>query len=251
MVHRKILFLVCLTALLSSFSSCEKNMKIKLYVARDKGVDLKTAPSLDAPVLSIIPFNEAVLLMDYSTNSDMIGDIASSWAKVQYQDRKGWVFAAYLTDQRVNPFRNNVLKYVDTIPGALGITSDNTTRLLADLEKRFGKPLKASSNLVENKYDTNYQDTMINLSYTGLDLKIYAVSYDKRQLIESILLKSPAYPLLYGLVPGTAASKVTNTLGSPEEETENAFVYRIEGSTLAFILTNQAVREIHLVYYID
>jgi hypothetical protein len=68
------------------------------YVNIKDGFKLREYPSLDAKILTIIPYDEMVVLFREYSNEIVIDNIPGKWAKVFYSNLIGWVFDGYLSD---------------------------------------------------------------------------------------------------------------------------------------------------------
>ncbi|MEL7223092.1 MAG: SH3 domain-containing protein [Bacteroidota bacterium] len=95
MIRTTIFFLSLLSTLLLT-----ANDEIKPYtVTAPSGLSLRDGPGIDYDRISIIPFNETVLvnlsLIDYE-QQDTVGEEMGTWYPVTYDGQEGYLFSSYL-----------------------------------------------------------------------------------------------------------------------------------------------------------
>jgi hypothetical protein len=69
-----------------------------MKVSAASGLNVRSKPEADAPVLVSIPFQAEVRVYAYEGSDFSIGGATGRWAKVQYGGKEGWAFSGFLED---------------------------------------------------------------------------------------------------------------------------------------------------------
>jgi hypothetical protein len=118
---------------------------------------------------------------------------------------------------------------------------------------RLGKPRSIKSEKAKNPHNDS-TDTIYELFYEGLYVKVYEVSLDDRSFILHIILENNKYKTKWGLNVGTAKEIIGNVLGEPDEKSDTSWTFvSAEGypSTVKFYFERDRVRKIEWSYVID
>lgn len=143
-----------------------------LYVIASPSLILRKTPDLLGKSIIYIPFNSEVKIIEEKKEETIINNLKGKWAKIDYNDKQGWVFNPYLSSI---PLNKKVWKKVfDIHKKAQNINSNEDVNrlfsevvdleLFADLNKEF-------------KYFSNYSfehNSFYNLDY--LSSKIFPIN---------------------------------------------------------------------------
>lgn len=90
-----IVFLSCM--ILSLAQATNKEQGSTLNVTAESGLKMRSTPSLDGKLIQVIPFGEAVTVVNSnSENEEQIEWIAGNWIEVEYDGISGYVFDGFL-----------------------------------------------------------------------------------------------------------------------------------------------------------
>ena len=92
---------------------------------------------------------------------------------------------------------------------------------------RLAEPLERSETPVANRHVQGQTDTVRTWTYSGLELAVYDIAGDPKQLPQSIRLTSTDYRTTEGLTVGSSRAEVTAALGEPD---------RLDGGDLVYVL---------------
>jgi len=65
------------------------------------GLKLRTGPSTQATMISVIPFGESITVLESSNQPQRIEWLEGSWIKVDYQGQQGFVFDGFISSMRL------------------------------------------------------------------------------------------------------------------------------------------------------
>jgi len=69
-----------------------------LNVSAESGLKMRTTPSLDGKLIQVIPFGQAVKVVNTNTeNNEQIEWVAGNWIEVEYDGISGYVFDGFLS----------------------------------------------------------------------------------------------------------------------------------------------------------
>ncbi len=70
--------------------------KTFFIVTTREGLNLRAAPSVNAQVLTVLPFRHRGEIIEKGTKGDYIQNALGYWAKTQYNGKEGWVFSGFI-----------------------------------------------------------------------------------------------------------------------------------------------------------
>jgi hypothetical protein len=76
-----------------------KNAEITAKIISDKGLRIRENSSANSKIISIIPFNESVYIIEKSDKEEIINNKKGKWVKVKWKNYTGWVFDAFIDYQ--------------------------------------------------------------------------------------------------------------------------------------------------------
>ena len=74
-----------------------------MQVVAPSGLHLRHAPSMDAPIITTMPYGSTVILQKFDTSSTLerVEWTDGSWIQVEYDGKIGWTFDGFLTTYEV------------------------------------------------------------------------------------------------------------------------------------------------------
>ncbi|PJZ49778.1 SH3 domain-containing protein [Leptospira saintgironsiae] len=101
-MNKKLLYIglitISITYNCASASSKATLPETKLCVSSDNGLKIRESPNQSAKQLGLAKYSESVSILNYSENSETIGNITAKWANVRYGKLEGWAFAGFLKE---------------------------------------------------------------------------------------------------------------------------------------------------------
>ncbi len=70
------------------------------YIKSRRGLNMRSGPSISGRRLQVIPYNSRVLVLETKKKLLNLGGRAGRWARIQYGTVFGWVFDAYLSEEK-------------------------------------------------------------------------------------------------------------------------------------------------------
>lgn len=137
-----------------------------------------------------------------------------------------------------------------------GIADIGTTR--AELRARLGEPDSVRRGAVANLHDPAVMDSVVTLHYPGVSAEIYVASFDRRELLASLVLSDDRH--LRGESPlrmGMPVDEILLALGEPVRRTDSLLSYECTtcglgaNDTLELHVAGGALRRIEVQYWID
>lgn len=95
----------------------------------------------------------------------------------------------------------------------------------SEIIKNLGNPLKIMEESVISRHHPDLNDTIYDLVYDGLHVRIYHAVVDEKELVLKILVESDKYRLKYGLNIGVTDEFVLRTLGQPIIKQKDVYEY--------------------------
>ncbi len=84
-----------------------------------------------------------------------------------------------------------------------------------DIIKNLGEPIKVIEKPIISRHRLDVSDKLYDLVYDGLEVRIYHVTSDEKELVLRILIENEKYKVKYGLNIGVTEEYVIGTLGQP------------------------------------
>lgn len=102
---KKVILAFLIFSFTLSFYVCKSNEQVEpttkiLFVKTKVGLKLREFPSQDSKVLKLLPFNSTVFILEKSKDEVVIDSKSGKWVKIRYQSFEGWVFDAFLTENK-------------------------------------------------------------------------------------------------------------------------------------------------------
>ena len=67
------------------------------YVSSKSGLRMRNSPTVDAQIVTTLPYQTMVAILSTQQNSVTVGGVTGYWVKVKAMNKEGWVFDAYLS----------------------------------------------------------------------------------------------------------------------------------------------------------
>ena len=139
-------------------------------------------------------------------------------------------------------------KFVSTAPIFLNCKSVLNVKL-SDV-KKLVKINKEYITKSANKYNKNKIDEFLTLQFDGLEIYGYLKSPSELWLIH-VTITSHRWGILYGLIVGSDASRISQYLGTPVEQKKNMKIYYGESERVEFSTEGNRISKVELFYYMD
>jgi hypothetical protein len=104
-----IILVICSSSLLSADN--------KYIVTANKGLYIRSSPDKAASIITIIPFNEEIIVVKQSSNCEIINGIKSPWFFIKYKKYSGWAFGGFLN--KISASTDNVINITSSGIGPL------------------------------------------------------------------------------------------------------------------------------------
>lgn len=130
-----------------------------------------------------------------------------------------------------------------------------------EIIRNLGEPEWSNSLNTENRHDPGVMDSISELSYSGLFIRVYSATEVKRDMIMYIMITSDKYKLKSNLNVGTSKNLVKKVLGEPSEQVlgqpsgKNGDAWRYDDSEsishIQFHFSNDLIDKIEWFYDLD
>lgn len=101
-----LLAIIFILTCLLNFSNASENYK---FITAKSGLNLRKLPNLKSKLITTIPFNEKVEIIDKTKKQTTILNVSSNWYKVKYNSEIGWVFGAYLASKQFKTILSEII----------------------------------------------------------------------------------------------------------------------------------------------
>lgn len=104
------------------FFACSKSDQTR-WVDANAGLRLRMEPSTESQQIDLIPDGEKVVLLKENKNEVMINNKTGHWVQIKWNDKIGWAFDGFLTNQNLNRWvtTKTGLPYYNEIKGEHGV----------------------------------------------------------------------------------------------------------------------------------
>lgn len=108
------------------------NLPATRYVNADGGLKIRTTPSVEGSIVTVVPYGATVSVIEIDEKEIEISNRKGSWSKIEWNDKKGWVFGGFLSNE-----------IILTAPNSLGMikTKGAIFSIPNDIENRFALEL--------------------------------------------------------------------------------------------------------------
>lgn len=81
--------------------ACSKSNETR-WVNTNAGLKLRLEPSTESKQIDLIPDGEQVVILNKNKDEVSISNVTGRWVQIQWNEKTGWVFDGFLTNQNLN-----------------------------------------------------------------------------------------------------------------------------------------------------
>jgi len=236
----------------------------KAVVNSKDGLLMRDIPGRMGKQVAIIPHGTKIKINGLSDMTEEINGIVAHWVKVEYNNKKGWVYGAYLdvspsmskkiiiskasTDEAI---QNIICSFLKKPVAGRFYSKGKTKKLRRAIRKELGKPKDITFK--KTRYLSDIEDLLYTYKYNNLEIYVLQSSKNGEQFLLGFKISGEGDVKINQISYGIAEKDLKKKFGKPlTKSTEGVLTYKSKCSNfkdeVSFTIKKGKVSEIIIAY---